>query len=91
MEQRENASHTRHHGFPLRFSAMAPALPYFLHKCSQTHPRFSCTEMTMPSPSVLIIDDEPDILELLEITLNRMNIQTVCAHNVQSAKQALSQ
>ncbi len=45
----------------------------------------------MPSPSVLIIDDEPDILELLEITLNRMNIQTVCAHNVQSAKQALSQ
>jgi two-component system response regulator PilR (NtrC family) len=39
----------------------------------------------------LIVDDEPDILELLEITLNRMNIQTLCAENINQAKSLLQQ
>ena len=34
----------------------------------------------------LIIDDEVDILELLEITLNRMDIETMTAENIQSAQ-----
>ena len=38
---------------------------------------------------VLIVDDEPDIRELLEITLNRMDIQTCCAENIKNAKALL--
>ena len=45
----------------------------------------------MTAPLVLIVDDEPDIRELLEITLNRMAIQTHCAENLTSAKVLLSQ
>ena len=45
----------------------------------------------MTTPLVLIVDDEPDIRELLEITLNRMAIQTHCAENLTSAKALLSQ
>jgi len=37
----------------------------------------------------LIIDDEPDILELLELTLNRMNITTRCATSLAQAKSLL--
>ncbi len=36
-------------------------------------------------PSVLIIDDEPDILELLEITLSRMGANVQCAADLKSA------
>ncbi len=36
----------------------------------------------MTLATVLLIDDEPDILELLEITLNRMGLETFCAENV---------
>jgi two-component system, NtrC family, response regulator PilR len=43
----------------------------------------------MSQPHVLIIDDEPDIRELLEITLNRMSIETYCAENVTDAKELL--
>jgi len=39
----------------------------------------------------LIVDDEPDIRELLEITLNRMNIQTCCAEDIAGAKALLQQ
>ena len=45
----------------------------------------------MRKPLVLIVDDEPDIRELLEITLNRMDIQTCCAENIDSAKGLLQQ
>ena len=45
----------------------------------------------MRKPLVLIVDDEPDIRELLEITLNRMDIQTCCAENIESAKALLQQ
>ncbi|NOR71845.1 MAG: response regulator [Methylomarinum sp.] len=44
----------------------------------------------MNNPLTLIIDDEPDIRELLEITLNRMNIQTLCAEDINSAKKLLA-
>ena len=45
----------------------------------------------MKKPLVLIVDDEPDIRELLEITLNRMDIQTCCAENIDVAKALLQQ
>lgn len=45
----------------------------------------------MSKPQVLIIDDEPDIRELLEITLNRMDIETYSAENVSEAKDILKQ
>ncbi|MDD1615555.1 MAG: two-component system, NtrC family, response regulator PilR [Methylococcaceae bacterium NSP1-2] len=43
----------------------------------------------MKKPLVLIVDDEPDIRELLEITLNRMGIETRCAKNISCAKALL--
>lgn len=43
----------------------------------------------MTSKRTLIIDDEPDIRELLEITLGRMGIETIAAENYTSAIQAL--
>jgi two-component system response regulator PilR (NtrC family) len=45
----------------------------------------------MRKPLTLIVDDEPDIRELLEITLNRMDIQTLCAENLAKAKTLLQQ
>jgi len=45
----------------------------------------------MNSPLTLVIDDEPDIRELLEITLNRMNIQTLSAENIATAKHLLAE
>ena len=45
----------------------------------------------MTQKRVLIIDDEPDIRELLEITLGRMQICTDSAASVASAKQLLTQ
>jgi two-component system, NtrC family, response regulator PilR len=38
---------------------------------------------------VLIVDDEPDIRELLEITISRMGLDTQCAENVTTAIQKL--
>jgi two-component system response regulator PilR (NtrC family) len=43
----------------------------------------------MSRHNALIIDDEPDIRELLEITLNRMDIQCVCVNDLTSAKRTL--
>lgn len=45
----------------------------------------------MNTPLALIIDDEPDIRELLEITLGRMNIKTFCAEDIKSAKKLLAE
>lgn len=44
----------------------------------------------MSKPLALVIDDEPDICELLTLTLGRMNIATVVAEDVSSAKAELS-
>jgi two-component system response regulator PilR (NtrC family) len=38
-----------------------------------------------PRSKVLIVDDEPDIRELLEITLGRMKLDTYCARNAGEA------
>jgi two-component system response regulator PilR (NtrC family) len=43
----------------------------------------------MTKPLVLIVDDEADLCELLEITLNRMNIETYRAETVQRARDLL--
>jgi two-component system response regulator PilR (NtrC family) len=45
----------------------------------------------MRKPLALLVDDEPDIRELLEITLNRMDIQTHCAESIGRAKTLLQQ
>ena len=45
----------------------------------------------MKKTVTLIVDDEPDICELLEITLNRMGIQTQSAGTVTTAKALLKQ
>jgi len=45
----------------------------------------------MVEKRALIVDDEPDIRELLEITLGRMNIDTLSAEDVKSAKNLLTQ
>jgi len=43
------------------------------------------------NPHALIIDDEPDILELLTMTLSGMSIDCVTAENLEQAEQALKQ
>ncbi|MDH2915567.1 MAG: response regulator, partial [Gallionella sp.] len=40
-------------------------------------------------PRVLIVDDEPDILELLELALTRMGLEVECANGVRQALQRL--
>ncbi|WP_373096383.1 response regulator, partial [Zhongshania sp.] len=41
--------------------------------------------------TVLIIDDEPDIRELLDITISRMGLHTIAVGNVRDAIRALSE
>ena len=43
------------------------------------------------NPRALVIDDEPDILELLTMTLSGMSIDCVTAENLAQAEQALKQ
>ena len=43
----------------------------------------------MRRPAVLIVDDEPDLLELVSLTLNRMNLETSTAPDIASARQLL--
>ncbi len=40
-------------------------------------------------PRILVVDDEPDLLELLELTLSRMGLDTVCAQSVDEAVRLL--
>ncbi|EJM86574.1 response regulator with CheY-like receiver, AAA-type ATPase, and DNA-binding domains [Pseudomonas sp. GM74] len=44
---------------------------------------------TRPRQKVLIVDDEPDIRELLEITLGRMKLETFNARNIGEAQSLL--
>jgi len=46
--------------------------------------------MTSTTEHILIVDDEPDIRELLEITLARMGKETQSAENIEQAKQLLT-
>ena len=43
----------------------------------------------MPKPAVLIVDDEPDLCELLSITLQRMDLSPRTANNVAVAQRML--
>ena len=43
----------------------------------------------MPKPIVLVVDDEPDIRELLTITLSRMELEPKTASDVASAQKLL--
>jgi two-component system response regulator PilR (NtrC family) len=43
----------------------------------------------MPKPAVLVVDDEPDICELLSITLQRMDLNPRTASNVAAAQRML--
>jgi two-component system response regulator PilR (NtrC family) len=43
----------------------------------------------MPKPAVLVVDDEPDLCELLSITLQRMNLQPRTAGTVSAAQRLL--
>ena len=45
----------------------------------------------MNNDKILIVDDEPDIRELLEITLLRMGLDSISAANVHQARQALNE
>ncbi len=45
----------------------------------------------MPNKRALIVDDEPDIRELLEITLGRMNVDTKAAADLEAATQLLKE
>ena len=40
-------------------------------------------------PTVLIVDDEPDLLELVSLTLSRMNLRTRTAGDVSTARKLL--
>ena len=45
----------------------------------------------MKRPSVLVVDDEPDLLTLLEMTLSRMDLATLTATNLAEARAHLAQ
>jgi two-component system response regulator PilR (NtrC family) len=44
----------------------------------------------MPKPLVLIVDDEPDLLELVSLTLSRMSLETRTASDLASAHRLLA-
>lgn len=44
----------------------------------------------MNRPTVLVVDDEPDLVELVTLTLNRMNLDTASAGDVASAQKLLA-
>jgi two-component system response regulator PilR (NtrC family) len=45
----------------------------------------------MAEQTVLIVDDEPDIRELLEITLGRMGLETIAVGTLEAARSALAE
>ena len=45
----------------------------------------------MAKPTVLIVDDEPDLVELVSLTLERMQLATASAGNLAAARELLSQ
>ena len=47
--------------------------------------------MSKMRPTALVIDDEPDIRELLELTLDRMDVTTTTAENLTKARALLAE
>src|SRR5690242_11439188 len=54
-----------------------------------TLPARSMSRRTRGQPKVLVVDDEPDLLELLEMTLSRMGLDTSRAETVEEAQRML--
>jgi two-component system response regulator PilR (NtrC family) len=52
-------------------------------------PTQAVTMIAMPKPAVLVVDDEPDICELLSITLQRMDLSPRTANNLAAAQRLL--
>jgi len=46
--------------------------------------------MSKTKSQILIVDDEPDILEVLELTMGRMNLETRTAANIEEARHLLN-
>jgi two-component system, NtrC family, response regulator PilR len=57
-----------------------------MHSAAALPPRYN---MDMPKPTVLVVDDEPDLCELLSITLERMDLGPRTAHCVADAQRLL--
>jgi len=53
-------------------------------------PYYSST-VTKQQETVVVVDDEPDIRELLEITLGRMGIDTMAAPDLATARRHLGE
>src|SRR3990167_8793160 len=47
--------------------------------------------MNKSKSQILIVDDEPDIREVLELTLGRMNLETRSASNLEEARHLLTE
>src|SRR6202008_2429185 len=47
------------------------------------------TDARSSAPLVLVVDDEPDLLELVSLTLSRMNLETRTAPDLGSARRLL--
>ena len=45
----------------------------------------------MVKPTVLIVDDEPDLVELVKLTLERMNLATAAAGDLATARRVLGE
>ena len=83
---RDSARATRHGSTTAiaRKAAAASASP------SPTHANSADGSRTHEPTKALIVDDEPDIRELLEITLGRMKLDTRSARNVKEARELLA-
>jgi two-component system, NtrC family, response regulator PilR len=56
---------------------------------NRANPPAEATIGPMPKPAVLVVDDEPDLCELLSITLQRMDLNPRTAGNVAEAQRML--
>src|SRR3984885_13636851 len=57
-----------------------------MHSAETSAPRYN---RDMPKPAVLVVDDEPDICELLSITLRRMDLDSRTASTIADAQRLL--
>ena len=74
------AARRRRQRVPRRIQRPA-ALGGMSHACA--------TIARMPKPAVLVVDDEPDLCELLSITLERMNLDPTAVDTVSAAQRLL--
>lgn len=53
------------------------------------HPALASSGPAAEQPVVLVVDDEPDLLELVSLTLSRMSLRTRTAPDLSSARKLL--